>query len=77
MNLLNCDQMEYFRYKVADPSLILVTLGFPIFYIGSKFGAIGLASSFVIAAYIHMTYHWIVFKKLLAPYLTLRLLYKT
>ena len=56
---------------VAILSAIYGILGIPFFYIGSKYGAIGLAWSFIIAAYIHMTYHWIVFKKLLSPYLTL------
>lgn len=55
---------------LAILSIIYGTLALPIFYMGAKYGAIGLAWAFVIAAYIHMTYHWIVFKNLLSPYLT-------
>lgn len=56
--------------QIAILSMIYGILGFPIFIIGAKNGAIGLAWAFVIAGYINMTYHWIVFKKLLSPYLT-------
>jgi O-antigen/teichoic acid export membrane protein len=56
--------------QIAILSMIYGILGFPIFFIGAKNGAIGLACAFVLAGYINMTYHWIVFKKLLSPYLT-------
>ena len=50
---------------LAILSMIYTLISFPIFYFGSKFGAIGLSISFVIAAFINMTYHWIYFIKLL------------
>lgn len=63
--------MSFDKQRVmAILSIIYGTLALPVFYLGSRYGAIGLAWSYVIAAYIHMTYHWIVFKNLLSPYLT-------
>lgn len=61
---------------LAILSIIYGTLAFPIFFFGSKYGAIGLAWAFVIAAYIHMTYHWIIFKNLLSPYLSFKYTFK-
>ena len=55
---------------LAILSVIHGTIAFPIFYIGSKYGAIGLAWASLISAYINMTYHWIIFRKLLSPNLT-------
>jgi PST family polysaccharide transporter len=46
-------------------SIIYATTAFPIFLIGAKYGAIGLAWAFVIAAFINMTYHWVIFRNLL------------
>lgn len=46
-------------------SIIYATTAFPIFFIGTKYGAIGLAWAFVIAAFINMTYHWVIFRNLL------------
>jgi O-antigen/teichoic acid export membrane protein len=46
-------------------SIIYTLISFPLFYFGSKYGAMGLAISFVIAAFINMTYHWIIFRNLL------------
>jgi len=37
----------------------------PIFFYGTKYGAFGLALAFVIAAIVNMSYHWIVFRKIL------------
>src|ERR1035437_89648 len=61
---------------LAILSIIYSILALPIFYMGAKYGAIGLAWAFVIAAYINMTYHWIVFKNLLSPYLTFNYSFK-
>jgi O-antigen/teichoic acid export membrane protein len=61
---------------LAILSIIYGILALPIFYMGAKYGAIGLAWAFVIAAYINMTYHWIVFKNLLSPYLTFNYSFK-
>jgi O-antigen/teichoic acid export membrane protein len=55
---------------LAILSIIYGTLCVPVFFIGSKYGAIGLAWAFVIAAYINMTYHWVIFGKLLSPDIT-------
>ena len=46
-------------------SIIYATTAFPIFYVGSKFGAIGLAWAFLIAAFVNMTYHWVIFRNLI------------
>lgn len=63
--------MSFDKQRVmAILSIIYGTLAFPVYFIGSKYAAIGLAWAFVIAAFLHMTYHWIVFKNLLSPYLT-------
>jgi O-antigen/teichoic acid export membrane protein len=48
---------------LAILSMIYTLVSFPIFYFGSKFGAIGLSISFVIASFINMSYHWIYFIK--------------
>jgi O-antigen/teichoic acid export membrane protein len=55
--------------QLAILSMIYGILSLPIFWFGAKNGAIGLAWAFVIAAYLNMTYHWIVFKNILSPYL--------
>lgn len=57
---------------LAILSIIYGIISLPIFYWGSKYGAIGLAWAFVIAALINMIYHLIIFKKLLKPYLSFR-----
>ncbi len=41
------------------------------YYFGTRHGAIGLSWAFVISAYISLAYHWVVFRKLLAPYVTI------
>jgi O-antigen/teichoic acid export membrane protein len=46
-------------------SIIYATTAFPVFFIGTKYGATGLAWAFVIAAFINMTYHWVLFRNLL------------
>lgn len=46
-------------------SIIYATTAFPIFYVGTKYGAIGLAWAFVIAAFVNMTYHWVIFRNLI------------
>lgn len=56
---------------LAILSIIYGVLCLPVFFIGSKYGAIGLAWAFVISAYVNMTYHWVVFKKLLSPGITI------
>ena len=43
-------------------SIIYAITAIPIFYIGTKYGATGLAWAFVIAAFINMTYHWVIFR---------------
>jgi O-antigen/teichoic acid export membrane protein len=55
---------------LAILSIIYGTLCIPVFFIGSKYGAIGLAWAFVIGACINMTYHWVIFRKLLFPDVT-------
>ena len=56
---------------LAILSIVYGILCLPVFFIGSRYGAIGLAWAFVISAYINMTYHWVVFKNLLSPGITL------
>ena len=56
---------------LAVLSIVYGILCLPVFFIGSRYGAIGLAWAFVISAYINMTYHWVVFKNLLSPGITL------
>jgi len=46
-------------------SVVSGLIALPIFYFGSQYGAIGLAWSFVIAAFVNMTYLWFYFMKLL------------
>lgn len=55
---------------LAILSIVYGVLCLPVFYFGSKYGAIGLAWAFVISAYINMTYHWIVFRNILSPGIT-------
>lgn len=55
---------------LAVLSGIYGVLSFPVFYYGAKYGAIGLAWAFVAAAYINMTYHWVIFRKILSPFIT-------
>jgi O-antigen/teichoic acid export membrane protein len=50
---------------LSQLSIIYATTAFPFFFIGSKYGAIGLAWSFVIAAFFNMTYHWVILRNLL------------
>jgi len=47
---------------LSQLSIIYSVTAFPIFFIGAKYGAIGLAWAFVIAAFINMTYHWVIFR---------------
>ncbi len=56
---------------VAILSIVYGVLCIPVFFIGSKYGAIGLAWAFVISAYVNMTYHWVVFRNLLTPGITI------
>jgi O-antigen/teichoic acid export membrane protein len=51
--------------RLTQISLIYAIISAPIFYYGTKHGAIGLAWAFVIAAFINMSYQWIIFRKLL------------
>ena len=46
-------------------SIIYATTACPIFFIGTKYGAIGLAWAFVIAGFVNMTYHWVIFRSLI------------
>ena len=46
-------------------SIVYAVIAVPIFYIGTKYGATGLAWAFVIAGFTNMTYHWIIFRNLL------------
>jgi O-antigen/teichoic acid export membrane protein len=50
---------------LATLSVIYAMVATPILWIGSKYGAEELALAFVIAAVLNMTYHWIVFQKVL------------
>lgn len=50
---------------LATLSIFYGVIASPIFYFGTKYGAIGLAWSFVIAAFLNMTYHWVIFRNLL------------
>lgn len=56
---------------LAILSIIYGVIGVPFFLIGSKSGAIGLAWAFVIAGFLNMTYHWVVFKNLLSSQITI------
>ena len=55
---------------LAILSIIYGVLCLSVFFYGSRFGAIGLAWAFVISAYINMTYHWVVFRNILTPGIT-------
>lgn len=46
-------------------SIIYAITAFPIFYVGTQYGATGLAWAFVIAGFVNMTYHWVLFRNLL------------
>lgn len=50
---------------LAKLSIIYGVLAAPIFYFGTKYGATGLAWAFVIAGFVNMTYHWVIFRNLL------------
>lgn len=50
---------------LTQMSVIYAITSAPVFFIGTKFGAIGLASAFVIAAFLNMTYQWVIFRNLL------------
>ena len=50
---------------LAKLSIIYGVLAAPFFFFGTKYGATGLAWAFVIAGFVNMTYHWIIFRKLL------------
>jgi O-antigen/teichoic acid export membrane protein len=56
---------------LATLSIVYGILALPFFYFGARYGAIGLAWAFVIAAFVNMTYHWVIFRNLLSPYITL------
>jgi O-antigen/teichoic acid export membrane protein len=51
-------------------SVISAVIATVTYYFGTKYGAIGLSWAFVISAYISIAYHWVVFRKLLAPHIT-------
>jgi O-antigen/teichoic acid export membrane protein len=55
---------------LAILSVIHAIIATTIYYFGTNYGAIGLAWAFVISAYINMTYHWVVFKNFLSPFIT-------
>lgn len=50
---------------LTQMTMIYAVVSAPIFYFGTKHGAIGLAWAFVIAAFVNMTYQWVIFRKLL------------
>ena len=50
---------------LAKLSIFYGVLAAPFFYFGTKYGATGLAWAFVIAGFVNMSYHWIIFRKLL------------
>lgn len=50
---------------LATLSIIYGIVATPIFFFGTRFGAIGLAWCFVVAALVNMTYHWVIFRKVL------------
>jgi O-antigen/teichoic acid export membrane protein len=56
---------------LAILSIVHAFIAISIYYWGTKYGAIGLAWAFVISAYLNLTYHWIVFKNFLSPYITI------
>jgi len=56
---------------LATLSIFYGVIAAPIFYFGTKYGAIGLAWSFVIAAFLNMTYHWVIFRNLLEKHISL------
>lgn len=55
---------------LATLSIIYGVVAAPIFYFGTRFGATGLAWAFVIAAFVNMTYHWIIFRNLLEKHIS-------
>jgi O-antigen/teichoic acid export membrane protein len=57
---------------LATLSIFYGVIASPIFYFGTRYGAIGLAWSFVIAAFLNMTYHWIIFRNLLEKRLSIK-----
>ncbi|SHM41852.1 Membrane protein involved in the export of O-antigen and teichoic acid [Cyclobacterium lianum] len=57
--------------QLAVLSIVHGVLAIPVLYIGTKYGAIGLAWAFVISGCINMTYHWVIFSRLLSPYLNM------
>lgn len=56
---------------LATLSIIYGVVASPIFYFGTKYGATGLAWAFVIAAFINMTYHWVIFRNLLEKHISI------
>jgi O-antigen/teichoic acid export membrane protein len=46
-------------------TMVYAIISAPIFYFGTKYGAVGLAWAFVIAAFVNMSYQWIIFRNLL------------
>ena len=56
---------------LATLAIIYGIVAAPIFYYGTKYGATGLAWAFVIAAFINMTYHWIIFSNLLGKHISI------
>ncbi|WP_439483336.1 oligosaccharide flippase family protein [Cyclobacterium plantarum] len=62
--------------QLAILSIIHGILAIPILYYGTKYGAIGLAWAFVISGCVNMTYHWVIFRKLLSPFLDLSYTFK-
>jgi O-antigen/teichoic acid export membrane protein len=56
---------------LATLSIVYGVISLPIFFYGTKFGAIGLAWAFIIAAIVNMSYHWIIFRKLLSGHISL------
>ncbi len=56
---------------LATLSIIYGVVASPIFYFGTKYGATGLAWAFVIAAFINMTYHWVIFRNLMEKHISI------
>lgn len=61
----SCELNMINKKMLTKISVLYAIVSFPIFIIGSKYGAIGLSWAFVIAALINMTYQWYIFRRLL------------
>ena len=50
---------------LAILSTVYTLFALPIFWIGSNYGARGLAIAFLLGAIINMTYHWVIFQRVI------------